>query len=86
MIRSFRHKGLRELFLTGETARLPQAHLKKIRMILAILDSAYEVRDFRVPAFRLHRLQAPPLEGYYSIDVSANTVSFSGSKTMKPAM
>ncbi len=72
MIRSFRHKGLRELFLTGQSARLPHAHQKKIKMVLNVLDAAYEIRDFRLPSFRLHRLQAPPLEGYFSIDISAN--------------
>ena len=29
-------------------------------------------RHLNVPAFRLHKLRKPPLEGYYSIDVSGN--------------
>ena len=41
-------------------------------MLLAILDSAKELRDLNVPAFRLHKLKRPPLDGYYSIDVSGN--------------
>lgn len=72
MITSFRHKGLQELFETSKTARLPQAQLKKLKMILSVIDSASDIRDLRIPAFRLHRLKAPPLEGYYSIDVTAN--------------
>ena len=46
--------------------------MKKIKMLLAILDSAKELRDLNVPAFRLHKLKRPPLDGCYSIDVSGN--------------
>ena len=41
-------------------------------MLLAILDSAKELGDLNVPAFRLHKLKRPPLDGCYSIDVSGN--------------
>ena len=43
-----------------------------MKMILAILNSAQDLRDLRIPAFRLHRLKVPPLAGYYSIDVTGN--------------
>ena len=72
MIVSFRNKGLQELFEKSKTSSLPQERLKKIKMLLAILDSAKELRDLNVPAFRLHKLKRPPLDGYYSIDVSGN--------------
>ena len=72
MIVSFRNKGLQELFEKSKTSNLPQERLKKIKMLLAILDSAKELRDLNVPAFRLHKLKRPSLDGYYSIDVSGN--------------
>lgn len=72
MITSFRHKGLQELFETSKTHRLPQHQLKKLKMILATLDSAREIGDLRIPAFRLHRLKAPPLRGHFSLDVSGH--------------
>ena len=72
MIESFDHKGLQELFEDGRTSRLPQERLKKITMVLTILDAAQELKDLNVPAFRLHKLKKPPLSEYYSIDVSGN--------------
>jgi len=72
MIESFKHKGLQELFEKSKTAKLPQDRVKKIKMMLAVLDSANELKDVNAPAFRLHKLKKPPLDGYYSIDVSGN--------------
>ncbi len=72
MIISFKNKGLLELFKKGKTTKLPQERLKKIKMILAILDSAQDLKDLNIPAFRLHKLKQPPLTGYMSIDVSGN--------------
>jgi proteic killer suppression protein len=72
MIESFKHKGLKELFVDGKTKRLPQERLEKIKKILAIINAAVSLEDLNVPAFRLHKLKAPPYQGYWSIDVSAN--------------
>lgn len=72
MIESFGHKGLQELFTKGKTTRLPQEHIKKIKGILTLIDSAENIVDLRIPAFRLHQLKAPPYVGYWSIDVTGN--------------
>lgn len=72
MITSFKNKGLQELFTNGKTTRLQQERLKKIKMILAILNSATELKDLNIPAFRLHKLKHPPLVGHMSIDVTGN--------------
>jgi proteic killer suppression protein len=72
MIESFKHKGLQELFEKSRTSKLPQERLKKIKMVLAVLDAAQDLRDLNIPAFRLHKLKKPPLDGYYSIDISGN--------------
>jgi proteic killer suppression protein len=72
MIQSFKNKGLQELFERGKTSRLPQECLEKIKKIMTVLDAAQEVKDLNVPAFRLHKLKRPPLDGYFSIDVNGN--------------
>ncbi len=72
MIESIKSKGLQELFEKGKTSKLPQDRLKKIKMALAILDAAKELRDINIPAFRLHKLKKPPLTGFYSLDISGN--------------
>jgi proteic killer suppression protein len=71
MIASFKNKGLQELFTKNRTTKLPQERLKKIKMILASLHAAHTLKDLNIPAFRLHKLK-PPLDGYFSIDVSGN--------------
>lgn len=72
MIISFKSKGLLELFTKGKTTKLPQERLRKIRLILAILDAAQDLKDLNIPAFRLHKLKQPPLNGFMSIDVTGN--------------
>jgi proteic killer suppression protein len=72
MIISFGHKGLRELYEDGKTARLPQERIRKIKDLLQILDSARTLEEVNQRGFRLHHLRRPPLIGYYSIDVSGN--------------
>lgn len=72
MIISFRHKGLKELFEEGMTTRLPQERLRKIYKLLWNLHSAEILDELNESGLRLHRLKRPPLEGYYSIDVTGN--------------
>ena len=72
MIESFKHKGLRELFITSKTSKLPSERLKKIKMILAAIHAAHDLKDLNIPAFRLHKLKGPPYEGFVSVDVSGN--------------
>ena len=72
MIKTFKSKGLQELFEKGKSKKLPQERLDKIRKILAIVHAAHQIEDFNAPAFRLHRLKAPPYAGFHSLDVSGN--------------
>lgn len=72
MIQSFKHKGLKELFISGSTAKLPPDRLNKIKKVLAAISAARDIKDLRIPAFRLHRLEAPPFNGFWSIDVTGN--------------
>jgi len=57
VIKSFRHKGLRHFFEAGSVAGIQPAHAKKLRMLLAALDTATEINDMDVPGFDLHRLK-----------------------------
>ncbi|MDR0625734.1 MAG: type II toxin-antitoxin system RelE/ParE family toxin [Bifidobacteriaceae bacterium] len=71
MIKSFRHKGLRELFEDGSVVGVRPDHARRLRMQLAALDSARVIGDIDIPGFRLH-----PLKGRrpqrWSVTVSGN--------------
>ena len=71
VIKSFRHKGLRNLFETGSAAGVQPAHTKRLRMQLAALDTAYTVDDMNVPGWRLHPLKGE-LAGRWAITVNGN--------------
>ena len=57
MIRSFRNKGLEDLFLKGLTKGVKHEHAKKLRQILAVLHAAATLEDIQsVKPFRCHAL------------------------------
>ena len=57
MIRSFRHKGLRKYFESGSVTGIQPHHAKRLRMLLAALDTAHSIEDIKIPGFRLHSLK-----------------------------
>ena len=59
MIQSFRHKGLKKFFESGSAAGIQPQHAKRLRMLLAALDTAQSIDDMDVPGFRLHPLKGP---------------------------
>lgn len=71
MIKTFRHKGLRRFFETGNTTGIQPNHIKRLRMQLAALDTATTIEDMNIPGFRLHSLKGE-LRGRWSISVSGN--------------
>lgn len=71
VIRSFRHKGLRQFYETGSSSGVQAAHVKRLRMQLAALDSARSIDDMDIPGFRLHSLKGP-LRGRWSIRLDGN--------------
>ncbi len=71
MIKSFKHKGLRKFFETGNAAGIQPAHKRKIRMRLTALDTAARIEDINLPGFRLHSLKGDK-QGLWAIDVSKN--------------
>lgn len=71
MIKSFKHKGLREFFNSGTTRGIQSIHASKLRMQLAALDTATTIEDMNIPGYRLHLLKGDRAN-IYSITVSAN--------------
>ena len=71
MIKSFKHKGLETLFKTGNTKGVKQDHVKRLRNILAKLDSATEIEDMRYPGSKLHPLQGD-YQDHHAVNVSGN--------------
>ena len=57
MIESFRHKGLRKLFETGNASGVQASHAKRLRMQLTALDTARIIEDMDIPGFRLRPLK-----------------------------
>ncbi|MDA3877533.1 MAG: type II toxin-antitoxin system RelE/ParE family toxin [Halothiobacillus sp.] len=71
MIQSFRHKGLADFYATGSVAGIQSDHAKRLRMLLAALDTAATIQDMDIPGFRLHRLKGKNLVRW-SVRVSGN--------------
>ncbi|MDE0718071.1 MAG: type II toxin-antitoxin system RelE/ParE family toxin [Rhodospirillaceae bacterium] len=60
MIRSFRHKGLSELFGRGRSRHVRQdLHARCLRR-LEVLDQAESLAELRVPGFDFHGLRGSP--------------------------
>jgi toxin HigB-1 len=71
MIESFRHKGLRLLFETGERRLLNPQHIERIENILGVIHAAEDIKGINVPGYRLHALSGE-LRGFWSVTVRAN--------------
>lgn len=71
MIVSFKHKGLERFFLKGDSSKLNQSHVPKIRKILAQLNAAQQIKDMDVPGWELHPLKGN-LRDHWSVKVNGN--------------
>ena len=71
MIKSFKHKGLKEFFETGNVKGIQAMHKNKISNLLAILNNLTSLNDLSSPIFRLHPLQGN-MANLWSITVQAN--------------
>jgi toxin HigB-1 len=68
VIESFRHRGLKELFETGKTARVrPDLHRRAL-VRLDALDAARTLDALRQPGFDFHPLHGRPQR--YSIHIN----------------
>ena len=80
MIKSFRHKGLKEYWEKGRTRKLNSQWLPKITRILNALDVSVEPMDVNIPGFYFHALKGED-KGRYSVRVTGNwriTFEFEG--------
>ena len=71
MVRSIKHKALKQLYENGSRRRLPPKHTDKIKRILARLDQAKVPGDMGLPGFELHPLKGDR-KGYWAVSVSGN--------------
>ncbi len=71
MIRTFRHKGLKNFFETGSKAGIQPTHAEKLNRQLGRLDQASVVEDMNVPGWDLHPLTGK-LKGHWSVWVNGN--------------
>ncbi len=73
MIKSFKHKGLKLLWVNNDASKLPSEYIKIIRRILDTIHEASVVpQDLLVfKSWRIHPLKGS-LKGYWSLDVSGN--------------
>lgn len=71
MIKSFRHKGLRTFFESGNAKGIQPQHADKLRMQLAALDTAVHIDDMNLPGYQLHPLKGDR-RGIWAISVSGN--------------
>ena len=84
MITSFRHKGLKKFYESGDRSKLAAELLDRIEMILTLLDAAKDVEELDLPAFRLHTLKGNQ-KGRWAVTVRANwriTFGFKGGQAV----
>lgn len=84
MIASFRHKGLKKFYESGDRSKLAAELVDRIEMILTLLDAAKEVEELDLPAFRLHALKGNQ-KGRWAVTVRANwriTFGFKGGQAV----
>ena len=68
MIKSFKHKGLSELFEKGSSRRVKDDLQSRSLRRLEALDQAESLTDLKLPGFNFHGLQGIPER--YSIHVN----------------
>lgn len=80
MIKSFKHKGLKKLFLKNDRSGVNPQHAPKLIRILDRLDVSTAPKDMNLPGYRLHELKGKE-KGTWSVWVNGNwrvTFSFEG--------
>jgi toxin HigB-1 len=80
VIKSFRHAGIELFFREGSKAGIQPKHAKRLRLQLAMLDSATGAADMNLPGWRWHPLKGQ-LDGYWAVWVDENyrlTFTFEG--------
>lgn len=68
MIKSFRHRGLRDFWETGSRRRVDARLAERIHRRLSALDQAEGPEDMNVPGFDFHQLRGKPVR--YTVHVN----------------
>ena len=71
MIRTIKHRGLRELYESGNGRYVDPRHVRKLQRILARLDDSRSPQGMDVAGYGFHPL-AGNLRGHYAVRVSGN--------------
>ena len=71
MIKSWKHKGLRNFYRFGEKSGIIPEHASRLQVILQLLDAASKPEQLNLPGLRFHKLQGQ-LKGFYAVNVRAN--------------
>lgn len=71
MIKSFKHKGIKQFFEKGSMAGIQAAHAPRLSAMLRRLDVATAAQDMNLPGWGLHPLKGA-LKGHFSVWVSGN--------------
>ena len=71
MIKTFKHKNLKDFFESGSKAGIRPDHASKLSRQLVRLDIAKVPADMNLPGWRLHSLEGE-LAGHYSVTVNGN--------------
>jgi len=80
VLKSYRHKGVKQFAETGSKAGIRPEHAKRLARILTALDAASTAANMNAPGYDLHPLQGE-LTGHWSVRISGNwrlTFSFEG--------
>lgn len=71
MVRSFKHRGLKRLYMRGDRRGIRPDLLPKVERILTVLDSATSTQSLRLPGLELHPLHGDRA-GFMAVTVRAN--------------
>ena len=71
MIRSFKHRGLKQLYERGDRSGIRPDLLETIERILTVLDAATTPQALDIPRYRLHPLKGD-WKGLWAVTVRAN--------------
>ncbi len=71
MIQKFKHKGLKQLFENGMSSGVNPQHVKRLKLMLALLETAETLEDMDLPGMNLHELKGKR-KGTWALKVSGN--------------
>jgi proteic killer suppression protein len=71
MIKTWRHKGLKKFYETGNKSGVQPKHAETLKLLLLQLTSAIQPEDMNTPGNNFHQLHGE-LNGYYSVKVNGN--------------